>query len=165
MKVDARTDIWSVGVRLSEMVTGVMPFGGPTSSHTLVQIIEQEPPPLAKDAPVELQRIIRKAMAKSPDERYQSAKDMAVDLKNLRKQLDHGQVLATDDTDDTDKAREKRRVVVVALVAMAVATAAIFAVSIWRASRERPVVVPTPAPVVAVPERRLTYWITVQKFR
>jgi hypothetical protein len=144
-----------------------MPFGGPTTSHTLVQIIEKETPafPKVADTPPELQRIIRKAMAKNPDERYQSAKDLGVDLKSLRKQLDHR---PERDTDFTDKEPDKKRVLGLALAAMAVVVVGFLGWSIWRAvqSRTTSSVVPAaPSPVVPGPERRLTYWITVQKFR
>ncbi|HEY2962264.1 MAG TPA: protein kinase [Pyrinomonadaceae bacterium] len=168
--VDERSDIWSTGVMLYEMVTGVMPFSGPTTGHTLVQIIDKEPPPLPKAAaaPAELQRIILKAMAKSAEDRYQTAKDMLIDLRNLRKQLDAG----PSTTDDTDLGAKKKRVLVIALVAIAVVTAAIFAVNIWRAQSARsaavvstvPMSTPVPVPV-SNPQRTLTYWITVQQVR
>ena len=91
LAVDARTDIWSLGVVIYEMVTSRPPFEGATTSDVIVSILEREPPPLAQflqEAPDELQRIISRTLHKDREGRYQTAKDLLTDLKSLKQDLE-----------------------------------------------------------------------------
>ena len=91
--VDERTDIWSFGVMLYEIVTGRRPFVGDYEQAVVYSIMNDEPEPvtgLRTGVPMELERIIAKAITKRVDERYQHADDLTADLKSLQRELDSG---------------------------------------------------------------------------
>jgi len=87
LAVDGRTDIFSLGIVLYELIAGCSPFEGATASDVLAAILTTEPPLLAHyltEVPQELERIVSKALRKDCEERYQVVKDMLIDLKDLK---------------------------------------------------------------------------------
>ncbi len=86
--VDHRTDLFSLGVVLYEMATARLPFSGATMSETMARILNSQPEALARfnyDIPEGLERVVRKCLEKDRERRYQTARELVVDLKNLER--------------------------------------------------------------------------------
>jgi eukaryotic-like serine/threonine-protein kinase len=108
LTVDARTDLWSLGVVLYEMTTGNRPFTGPTNSDVMVSILEREPVSLLNisEMPEALEWIVTKALMKEREDRYQTAREMLTDLRRLKERLVVDAAIGRSVSPHPDKLRE-----------------------------------------------------------
>lgn len=152
LHVDARTDIWSFGVVLYEMVTGRTPFTGPTAGDLIAQILEREPPEIStytNNAPLQLQHLLQKALKKPRQERYQTISELLGDLRSLKVVFDLGAHSLPQPSHWVDKfARNKKRVAVGALALLLMVTAIFGVYKLSHLNRRLRVSEQAPLPVV-----------------
>ncbi len=149
--VDSRSDVFSFGIMLYKIFAGISPFEGGDRVSTIAKILETKPEPIRhKNAtlPAELERIIDKCLQKDPNDRYQNTRDLAIDLRSLRKQYESG----ISDTDSSieaismqPKKSKKSWMPLIGIAAVIIIAAVIFIV---RSGQKEPQTVANKMPAV-----------------
>ncbi len=151
-KVDARSDIFSFGSVLYEMLTGQRAFQGDSKISTLSAILNKEPAPLSAEIPHDLEKVVTRCLRKDPDRRFQHMDDVKIALVELKEESDSGKLGAV-----TGPERKQRKRLLWAVVALSVLATAIIATTLWNPFKrtESPATSLTPVPLTSYPGAEL----------